>query len=586
MDRNHSRISLKPQKDPISGRALILSALALLLATSWILFCQLGTAHLWKSEGRVGEVVREMFVRGDFIHPTSGWQPHISKPLIPYWLAVAASKVHGGLDEWSLRLPSAIAGLIAVFSTVVLGMRLFSAPVGLTAGAILASSLGLALWGRCAAADMLSLMGIIISVTWYWSWRDRPGILTVGIFGLLIAVAAQMKGLVGMAIPLIVVGADILMTGRYKGLLRPSFILALLAGVSAYLIPFVLSSYTADTQGFNWISRAVRESVVRFINPYDHRGSPWMYTYFIPIWLLPWTPLFLYALISAARDMGRGPYEQRWLLIDIVVIFCFFTLSGSRRSYYILPILPFCALLTGQAIICLIGGRESKEMGPGPKIALWAQIALFSLPSLGLIGLKILPHRIDTLGLPQGLFRMAAISGGAVLFFVLIAVYSTVKAKRLSWPGLIALLGAGVMTTGGVFCMGKPVVDRMNTEKSFVLDIKTWLGEHLDAVPAYYRVGAHRRPGLSFYLDRRRPIPVLRDQEDLEAFISLNPSWVIICMREDEKGLLTSLELCRAGYRQLMAEAAYPWEGYPNKEDLEKRKKYGAYFCLQRKLVP
>jgi len=39
-----------------------------------------------------------------------------------------------------------------------------------------------------------------------------------------------------------------------------------------------------------------------------------------------------------------------WLLESIVLIFLFFTVSGSRRSYYILPIIPFCALLT--AIYC------------------------------------------------------------------------------------------------------------------------------------------------------------------------------------------------------------------------------------------
>jgi hypothetical protein len=111
-----------------------------------------------------------------------------------------------------------------------------------------------------------------------------------------------------------------------------------------------------------------------------------------------------------------------------------------------------------------------------------------------------------------------------------------------------------------------------------LVNVKTWLEEHPDAVPAYYRVGARRRPRLSFYLDRRRPISVLINQEDLDAFVSLNPSWVIICMKEDEKGLLTSLELGKVDYQQLMAETAHPWEGYPNEKNLENRKKYVAYF--------
>jgi len=125
----------------------LVAGIILLLAASWTLFCHLGVAPLWKPEGRVAEVVREMFVRNDFLHPTSGWIPHVTKPLIPYWLAAATAVIHGALDEWSLRIPSAIAGLISVVSTVLLGYRISSMRIGLISGAVLGSCLGFVLWG-------------------------------------------------------------------------------------------------------------------------------------------------------------------------------------------------------------------------------------------------------------------------------------------------------------------------------------------------------------------------------------------------------------------------------------------------------
>jgi len=60
---------------------------------------------------------------------------------------------------------------------------------------------------------------------------------------------------------------------------------------------------------------------------------------------LPWFPVFLGAIITSATSLKKLDEKARWLIQAIAIIFAFFTFSGSRRNYYILPILPFCMLL-------------------------------------------------------------------------------------------------------------------------------------------------------------------------------------------------------------------------------------------------
>jgi len=41
----------------------------------------LGNRELWTAEARWAEVVREMFLTGDFFHPTINGEPYFDKPL-------------------------------------------------------------------------------------------------------------------------------------------------------------------------------------------------------------------------------------------------------------------------------------------------------------------------------------------------------------------------------------------------------------------------------------------------------------------------------------------------------------------------
>jgi len=82
----------------------------------FLLFWSLGVKGLWGPEDRWAEVVREMRLTGDYFHPTINGVPYFDKPLLGYWLIALSAAVAGRLDEWVVRLPSAIAGLLAGLS--------------------------------------------------------------------------------------------------------------------------------------------------------------------------------------------------------------------------------------------------------------------------------------------------------------------------------------------------------------------------------------------------------------------------------------------------------------------------------------
>ena len=66
---------------------------------------------------------------------------------------------------------------------------------------------------------------------------------------------------------------------------------------------------------------------------------------------MPWTPLFVLALAGMAKCRKTLDDPSRWLIQSIVLVILFFSLSGSRRSYYLLPILPLCALLMAVFVV-------------------------------------------------------------------------------------------------------------------------------------------------------------------------------------------------------------------------------------------
>lgn len=318
----------------------------LLLAASLMLFFALGTRELWTQEWRWANISWNMIYSGDFFHPILAGAPYYDKPLLSYWLMIACSYLVGGLNEWALRLPSALAGLLSIWSTYRIGTVVINKKCGLLAGWMLATSYFFIFWARTANADLLNLAGILLAVQWYFENKHKNNFITYFVFACILSVTALFKGLIGVIIPLLVILPDLLTNREWKKHCRWSLLFAVAAATLIYLIPFYISTLSKNPQyQENGLYLVYRENILRYFTPFDHQGPIYLYFIYLPLYLLPWTLFLLPAIYSLPSRWNKINSGSRWAVWSSALVFLFLTCSGSRRNYYVLPLVPFVVLM-------------------------------------------------------------------------------------------------------------------------------------------------------------------------------------------------------------------------------------------------
>ncbi len=333
----------------------------------FVLFLGLGIYPAIRSEARWFEVVREMLMTGDWLHPRINGQAYFDKPLVSYWFAAVVSKLAGGhVTELSVRLPSALFALAGLACIISVARKFYSERTAYLAGWILLSTYSFIVWGRLAEADMEQTVFIVMAVTVYLHHRETPSFWAYFAFWSCCAVGAQTKGLPAFVIPPALALIDCVVRKSFRVHLNWKFFLAFfLGGLCLYAVPFVLEALTSEHYGASGIVLVFRENLMRVFNPWDHNKDPfYVYFLYLPRLMIPWTPFFIFAVIDYVHGLIRAVAKQGtasvedlssrkpcskdtlWLFASMVFIFILFSASRSRRSYYILPIVPWCALFT------------------------------------------------------------------------------------------------------------------------------------------------------------------------------------------------------------------------------------------------
>lgn len=493
----------------------------------FILFWALGDRGLWAAEGRWAQITREMLLTKDFFHPTIGGRPYFDKPLLTYWFIAGVSIVTGSLNEWIVRLPSAISGLLVIWATKNLGTRLWSARVGRTAAWILLTGYGFLFWSRTATAEAENLAAVILAVAWYWYRRDRPGFVTFLVFYLIIFLGALTKGLTAVIIPVLVVLPDLVRNRRWRVLLSLSHLLSFIIAFSLYLSPFVYASMTnSGSYGADGLALVFRENVVRYFNPFDHKGPIYLYIYIVPALLFPWSPLWVAALWGMVKIWKELDYRSKWLVKAGGLIFIFFTLSGSRRSYYILPVLPFCALLTAIFVIQIRDPRTKKILRWGVRIQsglLFGMILVQLIVSMGLL----VPKHITSFSFPTQLYISTLVIGVFALVLNMVSD-RRIACKQLDsneYPSIRSSIIVAVLVFGGYFCWQQTIISVSRTERPFVQELGAKVG---DLAPESIASFKRNDPTLHFYLEKERPIQLIYNVSELQEFLANQPSGALI----------------------------------------------------------
>jgi hypothetical protein len=231
---------------------------------------------------------------------------------------------------------------------------------------------------------------------------------------------------------------------------------------------------------------------------------------------------------------------------------CAFTLSGSRRHYYILPILPYCALLTAH----FLNGDQF------PRLRRWSlntSLALLILLSLlqaitPLIWPQLerrigasLPLEIRTLCMTIGIMSLCALLGSLWWF------------RRDRNGRIVAIIASSIVIWGGFFFAQQLVLDSYRTEAPFALALKP-LAAQLNAQnkPLEAALYRDRPPGrLLYYSNLRLPLQKLSSAEQLQQFAATPPYPKLILVRV---GYNNELPEFLRNQKPDMTEQQYPWE--------------------------
>ena len=506
------------------------------MAACVFLFWALGYRGLWGPEGRWAEVTREMFLNRDFFHPTINGEPYFDKPLFTYWAIAIVTALTGRLDEWAVRLPSAIAGLLTLWATVSIGRRLWTEKVGWTAGWILLTTYGFLFWSRTATADIENMAAITLAVSWYWAMRERPGFWAYLGFYLICLTGSQFKGLTALVIPILVILPDLIRGRRWSKYLNVSHLMALAIALVIYLIPFIIATKTASGYRENGLAMVFQENIRRYFMAFDHKEPFYVYFRYLPLLFLPWTPLMLTAFAYMVRSYRKLDSRAKWPLEAAILIFLFYTISGSRRSYYILPIFPFCALFMS-VFLCVSGKGIWRRMGLGFQGALILVIAMVELWSPA-----IWPLLEDKMGfVPPGLKAATLMAGLLGLAPWVIRHFLPDFLEKITGTGIKAapVIAATAVLIGTFFCWQLNGLDAYRTKKPFLMELKA----RLDKIPSI-SIATYRKnmADVAFYLDPPGTLKILKDNDAVVNFFAKGrETKVLIARRKDLNGLLPAL---------------------------------------------
>lgn len=310
-----------------------------------LLFATLGLRPIWTMENRWASIVINMLATGDYVHPYLGQTEYYDKPLLSYWLIIPFAKLLG-VNAWSLRLPNAIAGAVSLWAVHGLAKRFWGASAALWAAWILLTSLAFLFWARVASADMLNVAGIIGALWWYEQHKAHPHFRSYLIFALILVVTALCKGIVAIACVGLILVPDLCYQQQWKKHLNLHVLGALIVAGICYFLPFYLSVYMNEgAYQESGLVEVFRENLLRFFQPFDHKGKWYIYGYYFPLYFFPWILFFIPATYGIMRTWRTQPWPTRWMVLAVFLLLAFFMLSQSRRSYYILPIIPFAALV-------------------------------------------------------------------------------------------------------------------------------------------------------------------------------------------------------------------------------------------------
>lgn len=346
-------------------------AFALTSSTAWI------RPLLLPDEGRYAGVAWEMLRSGDWLTPTLNGLPYFHKPPLFYWIT-ASSLAGFGLNEWAARVAPAIGFSLAVASPYWLIRRwLGQQPANQAALILLAQPLMLVA-GQYANLDMLvaglsTLTIILLAHAVLLMDSDlREARPTLRLAWSAAALGVLAKGLIGVVIPSAAIGGWLLLSGRWRSIVRS--VSACPEGPAIFVLiaaPWFLLMEHIHPGFLDYFF--VYQHFTRFATGGFNNPQPvWFYPAVLGLFFLPWIVWIGRRALGPRMPSGteRDLVLLCWIWAAAVIVF--FSMPRSKLVGYILPAVPPLAILAA-------AGLRSRGNPGLTAIRLWRSAAAFGV---------------------------------------------------------------------------------------------------------------------------------------------------------------------------------------------------------------
>lgn len=354
--------------------------LVLVLLSVLVVGYNLGATSLYNwDEAKHAVIAREIAADDHWISPTFHGNPYFFKPPLRMWLSALTFKV-AGVNEWTVRLWSALFAIGTILSLYVFGRRLWGTRVGFLSAFILLTSHQY-IYNHCARTGETDSMlifcwtlGLLLLQLAVQEQNRRILYAAAGFIGL----CGMVKHLGFVPIALSVAIGYVLLSGAWR-----TFPLAIwtrsLGVLAAVVLPWHLVQWWRHGDSFTQ-AYFLGEVVDKRLNA--GAGSPrmsslgqWASLVTMARGLFPWSAFLPFAFVDL---LGKEDFRRRWLMpiLWFLTAIGITVLSGRKYSWYVLPAFPAAAILVGRLLDRFL--TEPRALFPGISVLLGSLIALTS----------------------------------------------------------------------------------------------------------------------------------------------------------------------------------------------------------------
>lgn len=323
-----------------------------------------------KGEPRESIVSYTMLESGNWILPRNSVGEMAYKPPFFYWAVAAVSYVAGEVNEFTSRVPSAIAYIAMIVGVFLFYQRRRDDHTAFVTALVAFTSWELHRQGFNCRVDMVLTACIVGAMLLLYRWYER-GMRGVPLWAILLMSCGTLtKGPIGAIIPCLVMG--VFMLCRRVNFFR-AFFTMMAFGLLSLVLP-ALWYYAAWQQGGQeFIDLVLEENIGRMTSTmsYESCVEPWYYNIItLIIGYLPWIILALMTLVVVPwKRLGQSALWQRlwqrvkgvseadpvdlFSFLAIAVIFVFYCIPQSKRSAYLMPVYPFIGYFVARMLFWL-----------------------------------------------------------------------------------------------------------------------------------------------------------------------------------------------------------------------------------------